>query len=211
MVRLEEISSRELSLVIDSGATTVVVPFGSVEYHGGHLPLGSDSILADVVGELVAERLDAVLAPTVRVGCADAHMDRMGTLSVPAETLCTVAYHIACSLFAHGFRVIALVSTHGGNQAALEDAARLLTEENAKLVACAPRGDVGPAPGSYSGVWLTSAMLAVRPDLVDLESAPLELKDEVRRAAPESGAENLERFVAAIVRTVRDAAQRRPS
>ena len=206
MVRLEEISSRELSRVIDR-VTTVVIPFGSIEYHGGHLPLGSDSLLADVVGEEVAERLDAVLAPTVRVGCADPHIHGKGTLSVPVETLSTTAYHVASSLVAHGFRVIALISTHGGNLAALEDAVRLLTEEHPEVVACAPRGDVGPAPGSHSGHWLTSVMLTVRPELVDLEAALPELEDEVRGATPEAGRENLERFVSSLVRSVKEEAR----
>jgi creatinine amidohydrolase len=211
MVRLEEISSRELRRVMDSGVGTAVIPFGSVEYHGGHLPLGCDALLADVVGEIVAERLDAVLAPTVRVGWADPHMGGTGTLSVPTETLRGVAFSVGRSLFAHGFLVIALISTHGGNQAALEEAVQRLTEQYPDVVACAPRGDVGPAPGKHSGKWLTSVMLAVRPDLVDLESAGAELKDELRAATPDAGKENLERFVSAIVRLVRDEAQRHPS
>lgn len=204
MVKLEELSSLELSRSIESGVTTVVVPFGSIEYHGGHLPLGSDSLLADFVGAVVAERLDAVLAPTVRVGHADPHMHRIGTISVPAENLRTTADHIAGSLVADGFRVIVLVSAHGGNQAVLEDVAGRLSERHPEVVACAPRGDVGPAPGSHSGHWLTSAMLAVRPDLVSLESAPAELEDEVRRAAAEAGEEHLERFVSAIVCAVKE-------
>ena len=115
MIKLEELSSSELRRVVGSGVATAVVPFGSVEGHGGHLPLGSDALLAVFVGDAVAERFDAVLAPTVKVGCADAHMQGPGTLSVPAETLRDVALHIARSLIRHGFRVIVLLSTHGGN------------------------------------------------------------------------------------------------
>ena len=74
MVVLEEMTSRELEQLVQRGARTVVVPFGSVENQGRHLPLGSDALLADVVGAAVADRLDAVLAPTLRVGSADEHM-----------------------------------------------------------------------------------------------------------------------------------------
>ena len=63
-MNLEELSSSELRRVVESGVVTAVVPFGSVEGHGGHLPMGSDALLADVVGEAVADRLGAVLAPT---------------------------------------------------------------------------------------------------------------------------------------------------
>lgn len=207
MMKLEELSSSKLRQVVGRGVATAVVPFGSVEGHGGHLPLGSDALLADFVGEAVAERLDAVLAPTVRVGCAEAHMQRSGTLSVPAETLRDVALHVAGSLITHGFRVIVLVSTHGGNQAVLDETARQLNEQHPEVLVCAPRGDVGPAPGAHSGQWLTSVMLVVRPDLVDIESAEADIKDEVRRAAAERGADSLERFVSTVVETVRDQAR----
>ena len=207
MVKLEETSGSELSRLIETGLRTVVIPFGSVEYHGGHLPLGSDALLADAVGELVAERLDAVLAPTVRVGYADRHMPGTGTLSVPTRTLCDLASSIARSLVAHGFRVIALISTHGGNRAALEEAAQYLNEQYADVVACAPRGDVGPSPGEHSGKWLTSVMRALRPELVDVGAARPELRDELRAASPEAGTENLARFVGAIVRQVEQQAR----
>jgi creatinine amidohydrolase/Fe(II)-dependent formamide hydrolase-like protein len=138
-------------------------------------------------------------------------MPGTGTLSVPADTLREFAFHVARSLAVHGFRVIALVSTHGGNQVALEEAAQRLNEQYPDVVTCAPRGEVGPAPGAHSGRWLTSVMLVVRPDLVDIESAGASVGDEVRAATPEVGAENLERFVSAIVRLVRHKAQPRCS
>jgi creatinine amidohydrolase len=211
MMKLEELSSSELRGVVESGVATAVIPFGSVEGHGGHLPVGSDALLADVVGEAVAERLDAVLAPTVRVGCAEAHMQGSGTLSVPSETLRDVALHIARSLITHGFRVIVFLSTHGGNQAVLEEATRQLNEQHPEVLACAPRGDVGPAPGARSGKWLTSVMLVVRPDLVDVKSADADVNDEAGAATAEHGPHNLERFVSAMVETVRDQARPRGS
>jgi creatinine amidohydrolase len=206
-MKLEELTSSQLRRVVESGVATAVVPFGSIEGHGGHLPLGSDAVLADYVGAAVAERLGAVLAPTVRVGCAEAHMQGSGTLSVPPETLGDVALHVAQSLIRHGFRVIVLVSTHAGNRAALENAARQLNEQHPETVACAPRGDVGPAPGAHSGKWLTSVMLVVRPDLVDVESADADVADEARTATAERGADLLERYVSAMVATVRDQAR----
>lgn len=208
MVRLEEVSSSELRRVIERGSRTVVIPFGSVEHQGGHLPLGSDALLADVVGETVAGRLDAVLAATVRIGCSEQHMSRMGTLSVPADTLRETAAHVGCSLITHGFRVIALISTHGANRSALEEATRQLNERRPDVVTCAPRGDVGHDPGPHSGAWLTSVMLAIRPDLVDLASVDADLRDEVDAASAADGAARLERFVSSIVQQVQEVAER---
>lgn len=206
MVKLEEVSSAELRRVIEGGVRAVVVPFGSIEDQGSHLPLGSDALLADYVGREVAGRLGAVLAPTIRVGYAESHIQGSGTLTVPPETLREIALGVAQSLVRHGFRVIALISTHGGNQGALEQAARQLGAQYPQAVACAPRGDVGPDPGVHSGRWLTSAMLVLRPDLVDIESAHPDITDEAHAATREGGAENLERFVSTIVRAVQDRA-----
>ena len=208
MLTLEAMTGPELRGLVENGARTVVIPFGSVEQHGGHLPLGTDAVLADFVGQAVADRLGAVLAPTLRVGCADQHMDVMGTLTMPAETLRSVAFHVARSLVTNGFRVIVLVSTHGGNQLALEEAARELDEQCRDVVACAPRGDVGPDPGAHSGKWLTSVMLALRPDLVDAEAADASLIDEVRSATRGDGADHLERFISSVVQRARDAVSR---
>jgi creatinine amidohydrolase len=207
---LEEMTSFELRRLIDGGGRVVVVPFGSVEYHGGHLPLGSDALLADAVGAAVAEQLGAVLAPTFRVGCADQHMAGAGTLMISMETLCGVVLAMARSLIGHGFRVIVLVSTHGGNQGVLERAALELSREYRDVVVCAPRGDVGTDAGTHSGRWLTSVMLSLRPDLVEADLAGEGLKAEVPDATPETGAKNLERFVSTIVQQVRGAAQDPP-
>jgi creatinine amidohydrolase/Fe(II)-dependent formamide hydrolase-like protein len=153
----------------------------------------------------VADRLDAVLAPTVRVGSAEQHVGGKGTLSVPPETLREVALHIVRSLIAHGFRILVLLSTHGGNRDALEQAAQELHREHPDIEVCVPVGDVGTDPGTHSGRWLTSVMLSLRPDLVDVKSAHDDMRDEVLTATPQAGQNNLERFVSSIVRAVRDA------
>lgn len=208
MIKLEEVSSSELRRALDRGSRIAVVPFGSVEYQATHLPLGSDALLADFVGEAVAARLDAVLAPTIRVGCAEQHLNCLGTLSVSAETLRASASGIACSLIKHGFRAIALISTHGGNQDPLGEAARELNARQRDVVTCAPSGDVGLRPGRHSGVWLTSVMLAIRPDLVDVTSVEPALSDEVDSASADIGRDHLERFVSSIVRQIQDAVRR---
>jgi creatinine amidohydrolase/Fe(II)-dependent formamide hydrolase-like protein len=99
-------------------------------------------------------------------------------------------------------RVIALVSTHGGNAAALGAATNRLNAALGSAVACAPRGDVGPSPGKHSGAWLTSVMLHLHPELVGSRSS-------IEGATAARGAEHIERFVASIVSEVgRFAAER---
>jgi creatinine amidohydrolase len=198
---LELLSAPALRRLIDGGTTTVIVPFGSVEDQDGHLPLGADSLLADLVGREVADRLDAVLTPTVRFGCGGE-----ATISVTAETLTDVAVTLAQSLVEQGFRLVVLLPIHGGNVEPLRIAVARLNERfDAHRVparACAPRGDVGPDPGSHSGKWLTSVMLAFRPELVDLPAAGGHLQRELQDADANAGVARFERFVSAIVDAV---------
>lgn len=195
--------------LIDGGLVTVVVPFGSIEHQGGHLPVGGDSILADAVGREVADRLPAVLAPTLSVGCADEHQDLAGTITLRVETLTALAIEQAQSLARQRFQVVVLLSTHGGNRGALEAAVAELDRSLRNVVACAPRGDVGSNPGRHSGAWLTSVMLALRPELVEIDLADPELRTELKTADSEQGQEALERFIASIVAGVRSATKSR--
>ena len=205
MPELERLTARRLGELVEAGTRCAVVPFGSIEHQGGHLPVGADAILADAVGREVARRLDAVLATTVRVGCAEQHRALLGTISLSAGTLADAAVEMASSLVANGFRVIVFVSTHGGNAAALGAAIDRLAASPVDAVVLAPRGDVGPNPGAHSGTWLTSVMLALAPELVDLSAAEGELATELQDVDPTRGAENVERFVASIVSQVRAA------
>lgn len=199
---LERLTAPALRGLIEGGVTTVIVPFGSVEHQGGHLPLGADSLLADLVGREVAARLGAVFAPTVRVGCAEQHLDAFGTLSVADATLTGAAVEIAASLAKQGFELIALTSIHGGNLGALRTAVERFNQTPTRARACAPRGDVGPNPGRHSGAWLTSVMLAFHPELVDLGAASADLRDELEAADAQRGTANFDRFVSAIVEQI---------
>lgn len=82
MHELEMLTARQLHRQVDAGYSPVVVPFGSLENHGGHLPLGADMILADAGGAQVAQRLGAVLAPAVRIGDSVRRQELFGRLSL---------------------------------------------------------------------------------------------------------------------------------
>src|SRR3954467_3762408 len=196
---LEELTAPGLSRLLGAGVSIAVVPFGSIEHHGAHLAIGVDAVLADEVGREVARELDGVLAPTVRVGDAEQHAELTGTMTLRAETLSDVAVQLTESLVRQGFTRIVLVSAHGGNRRALDTAVARVRATSGGAVVCAPPGEVGSSPGAHSGEWLTSVMLALRPDLVALKSGGRDLAGELRMASGERGARHLQRFVASIV------------
>lgn len=102
-----------------SGKRAVVIPVGSVEQHGPHLPLGTDALIAEGVSDYIAGRINAVVAPTIALGVSKEHMDFPGTLTLSEETFVKEIEEACGSLLKHGFREVILVNGHGGNRKAL--------------------------------------------------------------------------------------------
>lgn len=186
---LEKMTSPEVRRAIDDGNDTIVIPFGSLEQHGGHLPIGTDAMLGDEFGRRIADHLNAFLVPTVRVGCADHHLPFAGTISVGKDTLRQVAVDYARSLAVHGFRRIVFVPTHGGNfQPLIEAVEQCRGIEGAEVVTVVSDfsrdvlrdGTVGVSmkfgitpeeSGAHAGEWETSIMLRLAPELVHMDAA----------------------------------------
>src|SRR5262252_1526128 len=108
-------------LIAASG--TAVVFAGSVEQHGGHLPLGTDAFAAQSIAERAAARLDTVAASLGPVGVAHYHLAWPGTLSLAPGTLIAVFTDVCGGLAAAGARRILSVNWHEGNSATLRLAA----------------------------------------------------------------------------------------
>jgi creatinine amidohydrolase len=101
----------------------VVIPCGSVEQHGPHLPFGTDWYAAESVAERLAEHLDALIAPIGPLGVTPFHAAIAGTLTLRPTTFGAVIEDVCHSLVRHGARRFVLVNWHEGNQAALNQAA----------------------------------------------------------------------------------------
>lgn len=183
-LELDRMSWPEVKAELEAGRDTVVVAFGATEQHGPHLPLATDALLGDHVARLVAERLDAFVAPTVRVGCSEHHLAFPGTLSISAETFHAVVGDLVRSLARGGFRKVVLVPTHGGNFAPLAAAVEKLgpvegveikaVTDLRALFAIAQVGldEYGVSFGEgglHAGEWETSMMMAIHPELVHAE------------------------------------------
>ena len=96
-------------------AQIAVLPVGSFEQHGSHLPLMTDTIVACVVAKAVADEYNLFLLPPITVSCSHEHAGFPGTVSIRATTLYTLINDIADSLDRAGIRALALVNGHGGN------------------------------------------------------------------------------------------------
>jgi creatinine amidohydrolase len=105
-----------------------IIPTGSIEQHGPHLPLGTDFLIADRLAKRVAEKTDAIVTPTIPVGFAAYHQDFEGTLSVASEHLAAYYMDVANSLIRYGVTHLLFINGHGGNAGALTSVCRELRD-----------------------------------------------------------------------------------
>jgi creatinine amidohydrolase len=143
----------------------VLVPIGSTEQHGPHLPLSTDTVIAQAVAERAAGVLSpvpALVAPAIAYGASGEHADFPGTISIGHEALHVVITETARSLALWAGRLV-YINGHGGNVATLDAAVSRLRAEGHDVawVGCeAPGGD------AHAGFTETSVMLYLAPELV---------------------------------------------
>jgi creatinine amidohydrolase len=162
-----------------------VLPLAAVEQHGPHLPLGVDAYIAEAylarVRKILPETLPVTFLPVQRVGVSAEHLGYPGTLTLSAATAIKAWTEIGESLARAGLRKLLLVTSHGGNVAAMELAARDLRTRLGMLAVTVGWHRFGYPEGTFSGEERrhgihggdieTSLMLAAMPDTVRTEKA----------------------------------------
>jgi len=154
----------------------VILPAGSVEQHGPHLPTGTDIYAANVISHAVAERMDGLVLPGGPLGVTPMHMPFEGTITLTPETYMRVVTETCVSTARHGARYVLLLNWHEGNSASLSIAAEALHREHGMTVltvqACYVAAELyGHECGglTHGGEIEALAVLAYRPDLVHLD------------------------------------------
>lgn len=166
----------------------VIIPLGSTEQHGPHLPLGTDSLIGLKVTQMISARTGVVVAPVLWSGYSVYHSGFPGTLSLKPETMEQVLFETAELLIKYGFRRFMFANFHGGNRV-IENKVihRINQTTEATAVSIGIGSPVQKGGGeedaffdNHAGLSETSWMLYVRPDLVRMERAE---KPEIRFTA----------------------------
>ena len=156
----------------------VLIPVGSVEQHGKHLPLGTDILAAIKTAQLIAQKTEVIVAPVGFLGYADYHMGFPGTMTLSPETFGAVLFEGAQSLMRHGFKHFFIYTGHGGNSTAVNNVIHRINHTT-EAVAVSLNGIQLPPSESgpeiqldwHAGVDETSKMLYLTPSLVDMSKA----------------------------------------
>ena len=204
---LAEMTTESVAELIAAGVAVALVPLGSTEPHGPHLPLGTDALLSDEVCRRAAKALrvkgrPAVVAPSVAYGVTRYAQGFHGVLSVSEPTLVSLLSEIGGALLDDGFGRVAFVNNHlePAHVSAIDRAATLIAEQRGPSCVSFPnqltkrwgrtltdefkRGDC------HAGRYETSLVLAARGELVrrdlaqGLPSLTISLSDAIKNAKP---------------------------
>lgn len=149
----------------------IVVPIGSTEQHGPHLPIATDSVIAYEIAKKACEKLAVPLAPLISISCSAEHRGFPGTISLFPATFKKILVDICASLAHHGFHTIILFNAHGGNSHALQAIVpKLRRKIHARIFSC----DIFDLYRKRRGIQIhadefeTSLLLYLKPNLVKM-------------------------------------------
>src|SRR3954453_19010251 len=154
----------------------VILPTGSIEQHGPHLPPGTDTRAGNVIGPAGAERMDGLVLPSTPLGVTPMHMPFEGTITLTPDTYMRVVTETCVSTAEHGTKYLVILNWHEGNIAPLAIAAEALHRDHGMSVLTVQACYVAAELYGHDSDGLTHggeiealAVLAYRPDLVHLD------------------------------------------
>lgn len=170
---------------MDPARVIAILPTAAIEQHGPHLPVGTDTMIAEgMLAELrrtCPEDLDILILPVQAVGKSNEHIHAAGTLTLSAENALRVWTEIGLSVARAGIRKIVIMNSHGGNLDLISILSRELRVRAGMQAVKCQWGNFGVPEGIYSaqertygihgGDLETSLMLYFRPETVDMAAA----------------------------------------
>jgi creatinine amidohydrolase len=160
----------------------VIIPTGACEVYGPHLPMGSDMLIANKIAELVAERVPAIIGPTLEAGDSSALDDFPGTITITPDSFKAYLKDVVDSLVKWGFKNFLFINGHAGNVAMVNHVSQTLRQQPEircaqidcwRFIKAQDQGIVesGEVTHGHAGEAGTSVLLYLYPELVDIGQA----------------------------------------
>lgn len=184
-MRYEELSQLQVD-ALDREKTVLVIPLGSVEQHGHHMPLGTDTMLAHALSLAAAEHAETRVAvlPPPWYGFSAHHMRFPGSITLSHTTLMAMVEDIVASLKHHGFSRVLLINGHGGNGGVVDVLSSVLGKRHygqmriagltyfaLAAAAIAELRRSKPGGMGHACEFETAMVMHIRPDLVATDKA----------------------------------------
>jgi len=176
---LHEMSTAQVKRAVEEGFKTVLLPVGTIEAHGPHLPLGTDALIPISLAERLAGEIKALIAPPIYYGVTRSLLAHPGSIRVRPRVFEWLIYDVLRWLSFTGFEVAVILNGHGGSEQmrALRDASFRAWKDcglkviivNWWILARSLTERVLGVEGGHGGADETSMIYAIRPDLVNEE------------------------------------------
>lgn len=180
-------SYTEIQRTAKKDGSVLVVPVGSIEQHGHHLPVATDTILVDAMAnggsEQISDEIPILVVPPIWSGFSPHHLSFGGTLSLEFDHLRSVLEDVALTGIENGFDAVCFVNGHGGNTSLIDAAVSTVgTSTDAEVLGTTyfalatekiesfRESEIGGM--AHGGEYETSLMLHLRPDLVSDDEPP---------------------------------------
>ena len=200
----------------------VIIPVGSTEQHGDHLPVNTDMNCCYAVAQRAAQSIDefsVLVLPPIWMGFSPHHMAYPGSITLKYHTFVEVLTQVVASVHAHGFKKILILNGHGGNRSIVDSLRLKLTYEDGiplvaytywempsvpeemKRISQTDEGSIG-----HAGEMETSLQLYLQPELVDIGSAAQipGIWGDPTSGSREKGEQIVNAAVNALVKILRD-------
>ena len=204
MTDFQDLTWKEAREAIKRGVVAIL-PVGSTEAHGPHLPLATDVIISVEMSRRAAAKLNArgietLVLPPVAYSVTDFSSDFAGTISIRRETAAALIRDVCVSLYAQGARLVVIANSHLEPEhiASINDGINMVNKDTGRAVAfpdkrrrrwAATLTDEFRRGDCHAGSYETSLVLAARPELVreetrrELEQVPISIAEKIREGA----------------------------
>ncbi|UCG04568.1 MAG: creatininase family protein [Candidatus Heimdallarchaeota archaeon] len=182
-IELENLTWIEAEETINSYEVALIALGARTKEHGPHLQLNNDFLLAEFLKEQVKDKIPTIVLPTLQYGYYPAFTEYPGSITLKKETFCSIVVEICQSMSLYGIKKFYILNTGVSTLLPLEQAAKILGEENITLKYFnvldiskeLPDNLLVQEGGSHADEEETSIMLHIAPDTVDMSKAVKDL------------------------------------